>query len=101
MSVTVYPGKNVIRRPSTNSTVTLSSRNLFAPSMTLSTDDHCKCGWPDYLLIPKGTHWGTKFQLFVVVTNFAEDKVIDNHLLLKSMAFILTKNIVFERRCGA
>lgn len=69
------PGKNTITRNSRNSTVTLSSKNLFAPSMALSTTDHCKCGWPDYLMIPKGTHKGMKFQLFATITNYATDMV--------------------------
>lgn len=69
------PGKNTIRRCASNSTVTLSSKNLYAPSMELSTSDHCKCGWPDYLLVPKGTYKGMKFKLFVAVTDYMEDKV--------------------------
>lgn len=40
--------------------------------------DFCGCGWPQHLYIPKGSHKGMPFDLFVMVTNYDEDHV-PNH----------------------
>lgn len=36
----------------------------------------CGCGWPQHLLIPKGTEAGMACQLFVMVSNYEYDAVI-------------------------
>ena len=35
----------------------------------------CGCGWPDHMLVPKGTADGLPGILFVMVTDFENDKV--------------------------
>ncbi|KAE8746722.1 Prophenoloxidase [Frankliniella occidentalis] len=35
----------------------------------------CGCGWPQNLLIPKGTAQGMEVQLFIMITDYTKDKV--------------------------
>lgn len=35
----------------------------------------CGCGWPQHLLIPKGTIKGMEVQLFVMISNCDDDQV--------------------------
>jgi tyrosinase len=35
----------------------------------------CGCGWPHHMLIPKGTAGGMKFDLFVMISDYEEDRV--------------------------
>lgn len=35
----------------------------------------CGCGWPQHMLIPKGTASGMKFDLFVMISNYEDDRV--------------------------
>lgn len=37
--------------------------------------DFCGCGWPQHLLIPKGSPHGMPFDLFVMITNYDQDIV--------------------------
>lgn len=36
---------------------------------------YCGCGWPHYMLIPKGTPSGFKCRLFAMLTDYEQDKV--------------------------
>ncbi|XP_071956098.1 hemocyanin AA6 chain-like [Antedon mediterranea] len=38
-----------------------------------TSDQHCDCGWPANLLVPKGSFEGQEFDLFVMLTDFDED----------------------------
>lgn len=51
----------------------------------------CGCGWPHHMLIPKGLPEGLVFQLFVMITNFEDDRV--NYFLLFKIELIL--NYIF------
>jgi hypothetical protein len=73
-----------IDRRSTDSSVTIpferTFRNLDAGrpaegSANLAEFNFCGCGWPDHMLIPKGNAEGLPCDLFVMVSNFAEDRV--------------------------
>lgn len=75
---------NVINRRSTESTVTIpheqTFRNLDKNRPPLQTDEEneffmCGCGWPQHMLIPKGSRIGTKFELFAMITDEEEDRV--------------------------
>lgn len=33
------------------------------------------CGWPQHMLIPKGTEAGMKYDIFVMVTDYERDRV--------------------------
>lgn len=77
-------GKNEIVRLSTESSVTVphevTYRNLDndrAPDNTEESEafNFCGCGWPQNLLIAKGSPEGFPCQLFVMVSNGAVDQV--------------------------
>lgn len=83
---TVYmnPGRNIIRRRSDESSITIpyerSFRKIgskFTPTDPLekSQFQFCGCGWPQHMLIPKGSAEGTKFNIFVMISNFELDRV--------------------------
>nr|SMH67860.1 HcB [Scolopendra dehaani] len=69
------PGKNVVIRKSSESSVTQKHEKIYANPKERQQNDHCNCGWPDNLLVPRGSYEGTEFQVFVVVTNYEEDYV--------------------------
>lgn len=35
----------------------------------------CGCGWPEHLLLPKGKPEGMKFDVFVMITDYTNDRV--------------------------
>jgi hypothetical protein len=73
----VTPGRNVISRSSLASSLTISWPQRLEElerDPNLLTPD-CGCGWPQHLLIPKGTPAGLPFDLFLMVTNGEEDAV--------------------------
>ena len=80
---TVYmnPGRNIIRRRSDESNVTIPYERSFR-SQRQPTDPtkleqfkFCGCGWPQHMLLPKGSPEGTKFNIFVMVSNFELDRI--------------------------
>ena len=38
----------------------------------------CGCGWPDHMLLPKGTPEGMRFDLFVMISNYADEDIGQN-----------------------
>ncbi|XP_026816301.1 phenoloxidase 1-like [Rhopalosiphum maidis] len=87
-SVTLKRGKNDIIRRSIDSTVTIphevTYRNLDKNRPSGNTDaaaafNFCGCGWPQNMLIPKGSSDGFQCQLFVMVSNGANDQVENAH----------------------
>ncbi|XP_060843836.1 phenoloxidase 1-like [Rhopalosiphum padi] len=83
-TVTLKRGKNDITRRSIDSTVTIphevTYRNLDRNRPSGNTDaasafNFCGCGWPQNMLIPKGSSDGFQCQLFVMVSNGANDQV--------------------------
>lgn len=80
----VNRGKNEIVRQSIESSVTIPhevtyrnlDRNRPADNTAASeVFNFCGCGWPQNMLIPKGSAEGFQCQLFVMVTNAANDQV--------------------------
>lgn len=83
----VNPGQNTIRRRSTESSVTIpferTFRNLDTNRPDAGTTDEeqfnfCGCGWPQHMLVPKGLPEGLRCDLFVMVSNYENDRVRDN-----------------------
>lgn len=80
---TVYlnPGQNLIRRRSDESNITIpyerSFRSKRPPTDPVEKDEFsfCGCGWPQHLLLPKGSEDGAKFNIFVMVSNYDLDRV--------------------------
>ncbi|CAD7091974.1 unnamed protein product [Hermetia illucens] len=82
--VSLRPGQNTVRRRSTESTVTIpferTFRNLDQNRPAAGTAEEaqfnfCGCGWPNHMLIPKGRPEGLRCQLFVMVSNYEDDRV--------------------------
>lgn len=82
----VNPGQNQIRQRSQESSVTIPYERSFRRigSQDQPTDPEnkaqfqfCGCGWPQHMLIPKGTAAGTKFDIFVMISDKQQDFVDD------------------------
>lgn len=79
-------GVNTITRNSTQSSLTIpferTFRNLDMGRPTGGNDleafNFCGCGWPQHLLLPRGTESGYQCQLFVMISNYDDDKVDQN-----------------------
>ncbi|XP_071448697.1 phenoloxidase 2-like [Hetaerina americana] len=75
------PTANVIERASSSSSISIPFERTFQdlesppPGMTESSFNYCGCGWPQNMLVPKGTSEGFPCQLFVMISNFNDDKV--------------------------
>ncbi|XP_044259844.1 phenoloxidase 1-like [Tribolium madens] len=82
-AVSLKQGANTITRHSTESSLTIpferTFRNLDVNRPTggdaLSQFNFCGCGWPQHMLLPKGTEAGYLCQLFVMISNYADDRV--------------------------
>lgn len=86
-SITVNPGQNEVRRRSDQSSVTIPYERSFRrigseyqPSdpEDLAQFQFCGCGWPQHMLLPKGTPDGAKFDLFVMVSDYTIDRTDDS-----------------------
>lgn len=82
--IKVNPGQNTIRRRSTESSVTIpferTFRNLDQNRPDAGTTDEaefnfCGCGWPQHMLVPKGLPGGLRCELFVMISNYEQDRV--------------------------
>ncbi|XP_037942089.1 phenoloxidase 2-like [Teleopsis dalmanni] len=80
----VNPGQNTIRRRSTESSVTIpferTFRNLDGSRPAAGSPEElefnfCGCGWPQHMLIPKGLPEGMPCEIFVMVSNYEDDRV--------------------------
>nr|ACC69184.1 pro-phenol oxidase [Bombyx mandarina] len=80
----VKPGNNTIRRKSIDSSVTIPYERTFRNQADRPADpgtagaaefDFCGCGWPHHMLVPKGTTQGYPMVLFVMVSNWNDDRV--------------------------
>ncbi|KAL3272976.1 hypothetical protein HHI36_014433 [Cryptolaemus montrouzieri] len=82
-SVNLTSGHNTIIRSSTQSSVTIPFNRTFRDwdssrpqgGDELAQFNFCGCGWPQHMLIPKGTPEGFNCQLFVMISNYANDHV--------------------------
>ncbi|CAO1425782.1 unnamed protein product [Diamesa serratosioi] len=82
--VALRPGENTVRRRSRESSVTIpferTYRNLDKTRPAPGSGDEkdftfCGCGWPENMLVPKGTPDGLLSELFVMISNYEEDRV--------------------------
>ncbi|XP_058464518.1 phenoloxidase 1-like [Malaya genurostris] len=82
--VNLRPGENTITRRSDQSSVTIPYERTFrrigsaqTPTDSRQRDSFrfCGCGWPQHMLIPKGSPEGVQFELFAMISNFADDTV--------------------------
>lgn len=79
----VNPGQNTIRQRSADSSVTIPyersfrrlGRNQPSDPALLAAFQFCGCGWPQHMLLPKGSAQGTEYDIFVMITNFEDDTV--------------------------
>jgi len=78
------PGNNTIRRSSMESSVTIPYERTFRNqanrpgeqgSAQAAEFDFCGCGWPHHMLVPKGNSQGYPMVLFVMISNWENDKV--------------------------
>ncbi|XP_055916809.1 phenoloxidase 1-like [Eupeodes corollae] len=75
-SVVLKPGQNIIRRSSTDSSVTIPFNQTFKPNTApgdlnnpeVCLKNYCSCGWPSHMLLPKGTPEGKMFKLFIMLS---------------------------------
>ncbi|KAL0868111.1 hypothetical protein ABMA27_008747 [Loxostege sticticalis] len=80
-------GPNTITRKSVDSSVTIPYERTFTnqslrPGRPGSAEaaefDFCGCGWPHHMLIPRGTFRGYPMVLFVMITDWYEDMVVQD-----------------------
>lgn len=78
------PGSNTIERQSKESSVIIPFEQTFRnlqenrPEAGSSREDEfnfCGCGWPEHLLVPKGTVAGMSCELFVMISDYQGDRV--------------------------
>ncbi|XP_054279415.1 phenoloxidase 2-like [Macrosteles quadrilineatus] len=82
-TVTLKPRTNVIERKSKDSSVTIPFERTFrnleagrpAAGTVLEDFNFCGCGWPEHMLVPRGTPQGMPCQLFVMISNYEDDRV--------------------------
>lgn len=76
-------GLNIIERPSKNSSMTIPSERLFQDADVARQDSvsFSGCGWPEHMLIPKGSVAGFPCQLFVMVSDHTSEQVGRDHIL--------------------
>lgn len=93
--LTVAPGSNDIRRRSEQSSVTIpyerSFRRIGSQFQPSNADDlaqfqFCGCGWPSHMLVPKGSPEGSRFDVFVMISNYEDDRVDQDSNLYVSNA---------------
>ncbi|OXU22254.1 hypothetical protein TSAR_002572 [Trichomalopsis sarcophagae] len=78
-------GQNVISRESVDSALTIPFEATFRnvdlnrPSdqdiAAYDAFNFCGCGWPQHMLVPKGTKSGYPMDMFVMITNYELDRV--------------------------
>ncbi|XP_016984437.1 phenoloxidase 3-like [Drosophila rhopaloa] len=82
--VMLPPGQNTFTRNSTDSSVTIpferTFRNLDSNRGARNSPEEqenyfCGCGWPNHMLVPMGRAEGMSFDLFVMVSNYENDRV--------------------------
>lgn len=81
-TTTLRPGSNTVERRSIDSSVTVPFEQTFrsldnAPLVgdEAQNFNYCGCGWPDHMLVPRGTRDGYPCSLFVMISNFQDDRV--------------------------
>lgn len=81
--VNLSPGENLITQASTSSSITIPFERTFrnvdlnrpAGGAALEQFNFCGCGWPQHMLLPKGTAEGLQCELFVMISDIAGDRI--------------------------
>ncbi|XP_053674090.1 uncharacterized protein LOC128724390 [Anopheles nili] len=81
-TVMLNAGANTIVRRSEQSSVTIpyerTFRNVAASSLTGNAAfQFCNCGWPNHMLLPKGSPDGLEYDFFIMVSDYTQDRVED------------------------
>lgn len=107
----MQPNETEIRRRSTDSSVTIPYERSFrrigsqaqpSSAKEKSEFEFCGCGWPQHMLLPKGTPEGTEYDLFVLISDYDQDRIessTDLYVLLPIFYHInkmAIKNIIFS-----
>lgn len=78
------PGVNNITRRSEDSSVTIPYQRTFrniganpTEAAARSRFEFCGCGWPQHMLLPKGSPEGAIYDVFVMVSDYENDRVDD------------------------
>ncbi|RLU15745.1 hypothetical protein DMN91_011501 [Ooceraea biroi] len=79
-TVLLGPGRNTIERKSTDSSVTIPFEKTFRSLDENRSNDNeefnfCGCGWPQHMLVPKGTEEGFPMELFIMISDYTGDEV--------------------------
>lgn len=83
-TVTLQPGPNTIKRRSDQSSLTIPFERTFRRVGTADQGPagagqdqfrFCGCGWPQHMLLPKGTADGMQFDLYVMISDYNGDEV--------------------------
>ncbi|KAJ8969865.1 hypothetical protein NQ314_001549, partial [Rhamnusium bicolor] len=84
-TVNLKQGTNTILRRSPETSVTIPFERTYrdiskAPEKgdEKALFNFCGCGWPHNLLVPKGTSEGMPCELFVMISNYDDDKIDQN-----------------------
>ncbi|CAH1163694.1 unnamed protein product [Phaedon cochleariae] len=81
--VNLKQGPNTITQASTKSSVTIPFERSFRDVDTnrpqggdaLAQFNFCGCGWPQHMLVPMGSPEGMECQLFVMLSNYDDDRI--------------------------
>ncbi|XP_058123593.1 phenoloxidase 8-like [Anopheles ziemanni] len=78
--VDLRPGTNSIVRRSDQSNLTIpyerTFRNIAASSQPgTEVFQFCNCGWPNHMLLPKGSPDGLEYDFFVLISDYNQDRV--------------------------
>lgn len=82
-TVILRPGQNTIERRSTESGITIPFERTFrnleenrpVGGDGLEAFNFCGCGWPQHMLVPKGTKAGYPMDLVVMISDYTGDAV--------------------------
>lgn len=81
----VRPGTNTVQRESDASSITIPFEQTFRnldenrPENTENVEmdplNYCGCGWPQHVLVPRGTIAGYSMVLFMIISDYTLDRV--------------------------
>lgn len=95
------PGKSKITRDSFESSVTIPFEQTYRDLTQVSKEERdeikfCGCGWPQNLLVPKGNPNGYPCELFVMISDYEQDKVKKITFTLYVLNYFLNSNLIIS-----
>jgi len=95
-------GQNLIRRASSESSLVKKEVETYREMMQKVEQEiqnggqqeytnkvHSHCGWPLHLLLPKGTQQGEKYTLYVMLSDYEQDRVPNTQIPKEQTAYSL------------